>query len=81
MGLLESIIINYPDMMFMLAEGFDDALLGIEEKTMVLVYSKDKCLDILSKDMEYIEALEYLEEEINVRYRIVGSPLFINDNF
>lgn len=68
-------------MMFMLAEGFDDALLGIEEKTMVLVYSKDKCLDILSKDMEYIEALEYLEEEINVRYRIVGSPLFINDNF
>jgi hypothetical protein len=81
MELLETILLQYPDNIFMIADGFDDALIGIEEKTMLLVYSKDKCLEILKEEMDYLEALEYLDYEVNVRYAIPGSPIFINDKF
>lgn len=81
MDLIEQILITYPDTVFMIADGFDEALIGIEEKTMLLVYSKDKCLEILSRRMEYTDALEKLEYEVNVRYSIPGAPIFINDTF
>lgn len=41
---------NFPDMDFLFADGFDLAIIGICTKTYCIVYSKSKCIEILSKD-------------------------------
>ena len=70
----------------LLADGFDDAFIGIGENSKgnpVAVYSVDKCLDILAeqfKDQEdaFGDAVDYFE--FNVRGSYVGefTPMFIN---
>ena len=57
-----------------LADGFEDAFIGIGDKFGVLsaVYDKQKCLQILQKDMSGEEAIEYFE------YNILGS--WVGDN-
>ena len=81
MALLEDILYTYMDRPFMVAEGFDDAVIGVEEKTMRLVYSMDKCIDILQRRMGYLYAIEVLNMEINGRYYMNDAPIFINDTF
>ena len=39
----------YSDETFTLADGFDDAIIGVEEKTMRVIYSVQKCIEILCK--------------------------------
>ena len=70
----------------LLADGFDDAFIGIGENSKgnpVAVYSVDKCLDILAeqfKDQEDAmgDAIDYFE--FNVRGSYVGefTPMFVN---
>ncbi len=55
----------YPESNFSFADGFDDAILGVDEDNDKLVYSVEKCLLILSKDMSYDDAREHFE--FNVR--------------
>jgi hypothetical protein len=45
--MLEQILENYPDDSFLKLDGFDDAILGVDEKTMILIYSVSKILEIL----------------------------------
>lgn len=84
----EFIETTYPDYVdkILLADGFDDAFVGITENTIgnpVAVYSIEKCLNILAeqfKDQEDPEtdAIDYFE--FNVRGAYVGefTPLFLN---
>lgn len=37
----------YPEETFLLADGFDDALLGVDESNMRVIYSVKKCIEIL----------------------------------
>ena len=70
----------------LLADGFDDAFIGIGENSKgnpVAVYSVDKCLDILAeqfKDQEdaFGDAVDYFE--FNVKGSYVGefTPMFVN---
>ncbi len=70
----------------LLADGFDEAFLGIAENSEgnpVAVYSIEKCLDILAeqfKDEEdaMSDAIDYFE--FNVKGSYVGefTPMFIN---
>lgn len=79
MVLLDQIMDEYPDVDFMCANGFDDAVIGFESSTMKLAYSVEKCIDILvDSGMEYVDALEFFE--FNVRSAFVGdqTPLWIN---
>jgi hypothetical protein len=57
-----------------LADGFEDAFIGIGDKFGVLsaTYDKQKCLQILQKDMSEEEAIEYFE------YNVLGS--WVGDN-
>ena len=44
------------------ADGFDDALVGYIERAgmpSIACYDKDKCIEILAKDMTHEEAVEY----------------------
>jgi hypothetical protein len=62
-------------------DGFDEAILGITEefgRGPRILYSKDKILEILSKDMNHIEAIEYFEFNILGAYLGEGTPIFLD---
>lgn len=58
--ILDQIVENYPDEEILKADGLDDGIIGIEENSMRLVYSKSKVIEILmSEDMTEEDALEH----------------------
>ena len=58
---LHSIYDKYPDEQFVSADGFDDAILGVDDDKMIIVYSTKKVLNILMEvdEMSYEDALEH----------------------
>ena len=63
------------------AEGFDSAIIGLDDKSMRLIYSKSLCINILiSQGMPEEEALEYFE--INVSSAWLGdmTPIWCLDD-
>ena len=44
---LEFILQKYPDQTLLKADGFDDAIIGIDMSSMRLIYSIAQCIDIL----------------------------------
>ena len=76
-NLLESV-----DVEIMLADGLDDAFLGItDETTPRAVYSRRRIIEILmNRDkMEYDEATEYYEYNILGSYIGDQTPIYIQD--
>jgi len=63
------------------ADGFDDAIIGLEQQQMKLVYSVPLCIEVLMKDgMSMDEAIEYFE--FNVRGSLTfDSPLFVDTDW
>lgn len=45
--MLQQIFDNYPDEEFLIMDGFDEAVIGFDEKSMILIYSVSKNLEIL----------------------------------
>jgi hypothetical protein len=80
---LDEILEAYPDYPFLIADGFDEAVIGVEERSMRLVYSSQKCIDILVKDhwMEYEDASDYFYYNVSGSYVGEQTPIFIDDNF
>ena len=63
----------------LLAEGFDEAIIGMVEgfhHTPVVLYDKDKCIDILCKDMPREEAVEYFGFNVIGSYMGENTPKF-----
>ena len=61
------------DMLF--ADGFDDALIGYIERagmSSIACYDKQKCIDILAKDMSHEDAIEYFY------FNVIGA--YVGDN-
>jgi hypothetical protein len=82
MSVLEIIMDNYPEEKFLKVDGFDEAIIGLEENSFKLIYSVKKCLSILEKqDMEYEDALEYFYFNVSGAYMGDKTPIFCNDNF
>ena len=65
----------------LLADGFEDAFIGVAESfgtAPKACYNYDACIDILMKDdMDYGEALEYLEFNVTQAYVGERTPAFI----
>lgn len=78
---IELILNQYPDEEFLLADGFNDAILGVDEKEMRLIYSVSKCLDILKLNMSREEAVEYFEFNVSGAYMGEKTPIWCYDNF
>jgi hypothetical protein len=81
--MLEQIIDYYYETDFLKADGFDAAVIGIDEGTMRLIYSVSKCIDILVKDqeMDYEDALEYFSYNVSGAYVGEKTPIWCNDDF
>ena len=65
------------DMLF--ADGFDGALVGYIERAgmpSIACYDKDKCIEILAKDMTYEEAVEYFYFNTAGAYVGENTPCF-----
>ena len=79
--LLEGIIELYEDQEILKADGFDEAVIGIEERSMRLIYSVGKCIELLmtKEDMSLEEAMEYFD--FNVKDSWVGdkTPIWCDD--
>ena len=66
------------DMLF--ADGFDDALVGYIERAgmpSIACYDKDKCIEILAKDMTHEEAVEYFYFNTAGAYVGENTPCFL----
>jgi len=82
MKILESVIEIYPDKDLLIAEGFDEAVLGIEEDTLRIIYSVSKCIEIIeAQGMPEQEALEHFYFVVTSSYVGKKSPIFCFDEF
>ena len=72
----------YPDDGFLHATELDDALLGVVSdfnSELRLAYSKKICIDLLMKDMDYEEAMEYFDYNIQGGYVGEKTPVWVDD--
>jgi hypothetical protein len=80
--MIDRILEQYPDETFLKADGFDDAIIGLDESTMRLIYSVSKCLDILVFDgMEYDDAVEYFYYNVSGSYVGLKTSIWCYDVF
>lgn len=76
---LGEILDLHPDESFLVAEGFDEAVIGYEPASWRLVYSIEACIRVLARDMDYHDAVEYLEYNVLCAYVGEQTPIFIYD--
>ena len=79
--MLEEIINNYCEEEFLVADSFNDAVIGVEQNEMRLIYSVSKCLDILEQDMTQEDAMEYFTYNVSGAYVGGKTPIWCWDNF
>ena len=78
--MIDKILNWFPEDEFLKADGFDEAIIGIDEETMRLIYSVSKCIDILKKDMEEEEAVEYFNFNGKGAYMGEKTPIWCIDD-
>lgn len=71
---------KYPDMEILLADGFENAFLGIGQQfnTFFAIYDRVKCIDILSEEMSAEEAEEYFDFNVTGAYVGKNTPVFVD---
>lgn len=81
--MIEKLVDHYPMEELLIADGFNDAIIGIDSSSMRVIYSVEKCIEILCLDdgMDPDDAIEHFE--YNVRGSYVGekTPIWCDDNF
>ena len=81
MSMLQDIIENYYEYDFLIADGFNDAVIGVDETSMRLIYSVSKCLEILQEYLDEEDAIEYFEYNVSGAYVGEQTPIWCYDNF
>jgi hypothetical protein len=83
MEMIDIIVALYPDETFLKADGLDDAIIGVDEQSMRLIYSVSKCIEILclDNDMDPDEAFEHFEYNTKGAYIGEKTPIWCDDNF
>ena len=82
--MLKEIIEQYQDDELLIAEGFEDAIIGVVEDfnaPIRIAYSVKKCLNILEKDMNEFDAMEFFIYNVIGGYVGIKTPIWVWDNF
>jgi hypothetical protein len=79
--MINKIIEQYEDETFLKADGFDEAIIGVDETTMRLIYSVSKCIEILMRDMSEEDAMEHFSFNVSGGYVGEKTPIWCSDNF
>jgi hypothetical protein len=61
------------------ADGFNEAIIGFEPNMWKVVYSRNKVIEILMKDMSEEEAVEFAEYNTFNAYVGGKTPLWVDD--
>jgi hypothetical protein len=82
-SILQKITQKYPNEIFLKTDDYDDAIIGVDENSMRLVYSVSKCIDILVKGgMKYEEAVGSFDySNINNTFGGLQPPIWCFDLF
>jgi hypothetical protein len=75
----EKILELYGDDELLLADGFDDAIIGFDEQSWRVIYSVRKCINVLMKDMDELEAIEYFSYNVSGAYVGDKTPIWCYD--
>ena len=59
-------------------DGFDEAIIGIDDRECRVVYDYIKIIDILMREMTYEEALDYYSYNIASMYVGPSTPIILN---
>ena len=78
--MLDKILEWFPEEQILKADGFDEAILGIEEGSMRLIYSKSKCIEILCRDMSEEDAMEHFDYNVAGSYVGEQTPIWCLDD-
>jgi len=81
--LLDNIVDYYQEEEILKADGFDEAVIGIEEGSMRLIYSVGKCIEILMirDEMSLEDALDYFRYNVSGSYVGKKTPIWSEDMF
>jgi hypothetical protein len=81
MKILDRILEEYPEEEFLKADGFDDAIIGVEYNSMKLIYSTDLMHKILvDRDgMSDDDAIEFLEFNVFGAYVGEKTPIYCRE--
>lgn len=79
--MIDKIIEQYQDETVLKADGFDEAIIGVDETTMRLIYSVRKCIEILMRDMSEEDAMEHFSFNVSGGYVGDKTPIWCSDNF
>lgn len=78
--MLDKILEWFPESEILKADGFDDAIIGIEEATQRLIYSCEKCIQILiAGGMTEEDALEYFNYNVSGAWMGEKTPIWCID--
>lgn len=78
--MLDKIIEWFPEDEILKADGFDEAIIGIDEFSMRLIYSVSKCVEILCRDMSEEDAVEYFDYNVKGSYVGEKTPIWCLDD-
>ena len=79
--MLERILEYYSEETFLKVDGFDEAIIGVDENQVRLIYSVTKCLEILMSEMSYDDALEHFNFNVSGSYMGEKTPIWCEDNY
>lgn len=80
--ILDQIVETFPEEEIMKADGFDKAVIGIDQNTYRLIYSIRSMIDILTEEsMSDEEAIEYLDFNVLCAYVGEKTPIYCYDLF
>jgi hypothetical protein len=79
--MLDKILEYFPEEDLLKADGFDDAIIGLDNSSMRLIYSKNTCIEILiSEGMTEEDALEYFEYNVSSAWVGDMTPIWCLDD-
>jgi hypothetical protein len=73
---LNNILENYPDEQFIIIDGFDDCVMGVENYSMRLIYSVQSIIKKLHEEMDILDAIEEFEHNIKSMYFGEQTPIY-----
>jgi hypothetical protein len=66
---------TYPDIPFLFADGFDEAIIGVAQTfhSFSIAYDKNKCIEVLMKETDFTQSMSEEEAIEYFDYNVVGS--------
>ena len=71
---------NYPDEDILIPDGSEEAFVGIAVQFTkpIAIFDRQKCIDILCRDMSYEDAIEYFYYNVEGAYVGESTPAFLD---